>query len=249
MSIVSIDENLSTPVRVYVKRCFVYWYRGKQLVLRACNKHKDMEKYDPLGGGLMYWNKTLVLHGSSNTYGPFPSAMIRRLRPQWIVHVPTTFSVEGKMSALKVMYPKARISVKWLQDGMQDGTQVKSQRFYTGKEKREYWNCKLLEEKESHCDVCLIVEQSAKRLGVEEDVSREIFIDVGATSCKSRPGLKKKYLLNEVLVMAKQWAFRTEVEQLLSIKHRLSVGMVTDMYPVLCLPSCTHRYSEFALVW
>jgi len=205
-------------------------------VLR-CKNHSDMKYMKPNGGGRVYTIKgQLTFYGSSNTYGPFNAKIMRRLMPLCIIKDPCTFSVAGKMNELKRLFPKARISTKYLQNQPQSPfTNILEQRFYYGTELREYYRVQVpnLDRPDLtgnvHCKICALMESSAVRLKASLSSVQQVFALVGGFSCFSRPGITKTNLRGEILVMAKTWSLRKTVCSVLHSKYHIAEHVVDEM--------------------
>jgi len=191
--------------------------------LMSCTSHKDKKDLSPSGGGHTYFlNGEMVIYGSSNTFGPYNSLVIKRLLPEAVVKPPTAFSVKGKMEKLMKIFPKAIISTKFLRNQVKTTqyTEVVDQHFYDGLEQREYYRVKAVKPNTNrHCFVCGVAKLASVRLKIPEEKIINLFALVGGYSCDSKKGVKKKHVRGEVLVLAKTWTVLSEALELLESKY------------------------------
>jgi len=214
---------------------FVVVKKFDTLYMMQCASHSSMRDRKPCGGGRCYsYSKQVTLFGSSNNFGPYNYKVMKRLFPQYDVEVPTTMSVEGKMKKLKDMFPKARISAKYLQhQQVTPGCEVVDQYFYQGTEMREYCRCGTVPFTSGHCRICNLKEVACRRLKIDMDHMNTIFALVGGFSCFSRPMIGKQHMIGEIMVMAKTWSRRERVVSVICSKYHCSEELVNTAIEVL----------------
>jgi len=132
------------------------------------------------------------------------------------------------------MFPKARISTKYLQNQIiTQGCEVVDQYFYDGSERREYCRCGPVPFTQGHCRVCNLITVASKRLRIAEDHMETIFAFVGGFSCKSRPMISRQNMIGQIMVMAKTWSRREHIISVIQSKYHCSENLISTAIDVL----------------
>ena len=207
------------------------WSTYKLLI---CENHVDLYHMQPIGGGrVSSYGGVQMIHSSSSNFGPYNKRVIDRLCSDFEVKLPTVFCVNGKMQALRVQFPNAIISTKHFSDTIVGDWEIVSQKFYHGLEQRAYYGVKKFSYTHHHCDLCSIVEESAGRLGVDQEVIRDMFISSGGYTCKPSKMVKKRYIKGAVIAMAKSWMVRSDVVRYISDRFKVHESLVETIIDAL----------------
>jgi len=216
----------------YKGKFVVVVQKGEYVLIPTPQSHSNTYHTWIMGGGeIDKTSRPFRVYSSSGKFGPYDKEVIKKVGGNWIIDDSRVFTNLLQYNSLKSIFPNAAITMKALVANMKDyeNCEIRDQYFYSGPEKRLYYNSRPMSFEGVQCVTCHFVRGMMRRLNVIESDARLLFVKVGGHSCQSFSHATKIHVSFEIKQLARKWAPKSFVVKEICRKYNYTEATVLSL--------------------